>query len=148
MLCSHSSCQGSAGVRLGLKRKEEKKEVYEGCQEKGGDDGEWPPSGVRSRGALLSCAYRSLCPQAEERSQFEILKAQMFAERLAKRNRRTKRARAMPEDEPAAGPGKRPGVHSVSAPWQEELAGMAVANFGGSGMYPYIWSSTGFGILK
>uniref|UniRef100_A0A8D0AMQ4 RNA helicase n=1 Tax=Sander lucioperca TaxID=283035 RepID=A0A8D0AMQ4_SANLU len=36
---------------------------------------------------------------SEERSQFEILKAQMFAERAAKRERRPKRARAMPEDE-------------------------------------------------
>lgn len=34
----------------------------------------------------------------------------MFAERLAKRNRRAKRARAMPEDEPARGPGR----HTVS----------------------------------
>lgn len=48
-------------------------------------------------------------PQAEERSQFEILKAQMFAERLAKRNRRAKRARAMPEEEPARGPGRHMG---------------------------------------
>ncbi|XP_036682538.1 probable ATP-dependent RNA helicase DDX27 isoform X2 [Balaenoptera musculus] len=44
---------------------------------------------------------------ADERSQFEILKAQMFAERLAKRNRRAKRARAMPEEEPARGPAKK-----------------------------------------
>ncbi|XP_040890996.1 probable ATP-dependent RNA helicase DDX27 isoform X2 [Toxotes jaculatrix] len=36
---------------------------------------------------------------SEERAQFEILKAQMFAERAAKRERRPKRARAMPEDE-------------------------------------------------
>ncbi|XP_056220624.1 probable ATP-dependent RNA helicase DDX27 isoform X1 [Seriola aureovittata] len=36
---------------------------------------------------------------SEERSQFEILKAQMFAERAAKRERRPKRARAMPEEE-------------------------------------------------
>lgn len=36
----------------------------------------------------------------EERAQFEILKAQMFAERAAKRERRSKRARAMPEDDP------------------------------------------------
>ncbi|XP_061147297.1 probable ATP-dependent RNA helicase DDX27 isoform X5 [Syngnathus typhle] len=36
---------------------------------------------------------------AEERAQFEILKAQMFAERAAKRERRPKRARAMAEDE-------------------------------------------------
>nr|XP_033819570.1 probable ATP-dependent RNA helicase DDX27 [Geotrypetes seraphini] len=35
----------------------------------------------------------------EERAQFEVLKAQMYAERLAKRDRRPKRARAMPEDE-------------------------------------------------
>lgn len=47
--------------------------------------------------------------QAEERSQFEILKAQMFAERLAKRNRRAKRARAMPEEEPVRGPGRHVG---------------------------------------
>ncbi|RLV98742.1 hypothetical protein DV515_00010408 [Chloebia gouldiae] len=40
----------------------------------------------------------------EERSQFEILKSQMYAERLAKRNRRAKRARALPEEEPAAAP--------------------------------------------
>uniref|UniRef100_A0A3P8WW17 RNA helicase n=1 Tax=Cynoglossus semilaevis TaxID=244447 RepID=A0A3P8WW17_CYNSE len=36
---------------------------------------------------------------SEERAQFEILKAQMFAERSAKRERKPKRARAMPEDE-------------------------------------------------
>uniref|UniRef100_UPI0037E8E817 probable ATP-dependent RNA helicase DDX27 n=1 Tax=Semicossyphus pulcher TaxID=241346 RepID=UPI0037E8E817 len=38
----------------------------------------------------------------EERAQFEILKAQMFAERAAKRERRPKRARAMVEDEAPA----------------------------------------------
>ncbi|XP_043946065.1 probable ATP-dependent RNA helicase DDX27 [Protopterus annectens] len=43
---------------------------------------------------------------AEERSQFEILKAQMYTERMAKRNRRPKRARAMPEEEPEH-PGKK-----------------------------------------
>ncbi|XP_078092491.1 putative ATP-dependent RNA helicase DDX27 [Mustelus asterias] len=37
---------------------------------------------------------------AEERTQFEIVKSQMYAERVAKRNRRPKRARVMPEDEP------------------------------------------------
>ncbi|XP_008297305.1 putative ATP-dependent RNA helicase DDX27 isoform X2 [Stegastes partitus] len=36
---------------------------------------------------------------SEERAQFEILKAQMFAERAAKRERRPKRARAMMEEE-------------------------------------------------
>lgn len=41
------------------------------------------------------CTY-----QAEERAQFEMLKSQMYAERAAKRDRRPKRARAVPEDEP------------------------------------------------
>lgn len=38
--------------------------------------------------------------QAEERAQFEILKSQMYAERTAKRDRKPKRARAVPADEP------------------------------------------------
>uniref|UniRef100_A0A8D2KXQ0 RNA helicase n=1 Tax=Varanus komodoensis TaxID=61221 RepID=A0A8D2KXQ0_VARKO len=42
----------------------------------------------------------------EERSQFEVLKAQMYAERLAKRNRRAPRARAMPDDDPPARTGQ------------------------------------------
>ncbi|XP_041081223.1 probable ATP-dependent RNA helicase DDX27 isoform X2 [Polyodon spathula] len=37
---------------------------------------------------------------AEDRAQFEMLKSQMYAERAAKRSRKPKRARAMPEDEP------------------------------------------------
>ncbi|KAJ8358612.1 hypothetical protein SKAU_G00151370 [Synaphobranchus kaupii] len=37
---------------------------------------------------------------AEDRAQFEILKSQMYAERVSKRERKPKRARAMPEDEP------------------------------------------------
>lgn len=41
--------------------------------------------------------------QPEERAHFEILKAQMFAERAAKRERRPKRARVMVEDETSAG---------------------------------------------
>ncbi|KAM6341169.1 LOW QUALITY PROTEIN: putative ATP-dependent RNA helicase DDX27 [Alca torda] len=40
----------------------------------------------------------------EERSQFEILKSQMYAERLAKRNRRPNEPEALPEEEPAAAP--------------------------------------------
>lgn len=58
-----------------------------------------------------------LVPQAEERAQFEILKSQMYAERAAKRERRPKRARAMPEDEPvqkvAKQKGNKPGKKSV-----------------------------------
>ncbi|XP_056607559.1 probable ATP-dependent RNA helicase DDX27 [Triplophysa dalaica] len=37
---------------------------------------------------------------SEERAQFEMLKSQMYAERTAKRDRKPKRARAIPEDEP------------------------------------------------
>ncbi|XP_071192812.1 probable ATP-dependent RNA helicase DDX27 [Salvelinus alpinus] len=37
---------------------------------------------------------------SEDRAEFEILKSQMYAERAAKRDRKPKRARAMPEDEP------------------------------------------------
>uniref|UniRef100_A0A8C9T4K9 RNA helicase n=1 Tax=Scleropages formosus TaxID=113540 RepID=A0A8C9T4K9_SCLFO len=51
---------------------------------------------------------KELC--AEDRAQFEILKAQMYAERAAKRERKHKRARAMPEDEPK---GSRPPKKSV-----------------------------------
>uniref|UniRef100_F7DYE8 RNA helicase n=1 Tax=Xenopus tropicalis TaxID=8364 RepID=F7DYE8_XENTR len=40
---------------------------------------------------------------AEERSQFEVLKAQMYAERAAKRDRKPKRARAIPTEEEPAG---------------------------------------------
>ncbi|XP_073708121.1 probable ATP-dependent RNA helicase DDX27 [Garra rufa] len=36
---------------------------------------------------------------AEERAQFEVLKSQMYAERVAKRSRKQKRARAIPEEE-------------------------------------------------
>uniref|UniRef100_A0A3B4ZVA5 RNA helicase n=1 Tax=Stegastes partitus TaxID=144197 RepID=A0A3B4ZVA5_9TELE len=43
---------------------------------------------------------------SEERAQFEILKAQMFAERAAKRERRPKRARAMMEEEAPPSKGK------------------------------------------
>lgn len=49
---------------------------------------------------LMTCLFaRPYVFQSEERAQFEILKAQMFAERAAKRERRPKRARAMPEEE-------------------------------------------------
>lgn len=44
--------------------------------------------------------------QPEERSQFEILKSQMYAERVAKRARRGKRARALPEEQPSAATGE------------------------------------------
>nr|KAF6471073.1 DEAD-box helicase 27 [Molossus molossus] len=63
--------------------------------------------GKKKRKKFMKDAKKKGEMTAEERSQFEILKAQMFAERMAKRNRRAKRARAMPEEEPARGPVKK-----------------------------------------
>lgn len=63
--------------------------------------------GKKKRKKFMKDAKKKGEITAEERSQFEILKAQMFAERLAKRNRRAKRARAMPEEEPPRGPAKK-----------------------------------------
>ncbi|KAB1262726.1 putative ATP-dependent RNA helicase DDX27 [Camelus dromedarius] len=63
--------------------------------------------GKKKRKKFMKEAKKKGEMTAEERSQFEILKAQMFAERLAKRNRRAKRARAMPEEEPVRGPVKK-----------------------------------------
>ncbi|XP_041061103.1 probable ATP-dependent RNA helicase DDX27 [Carcharodon carcharias] len=60
---------------------------------------------------------------AEERTQFEIMKSQMYAERIAKRGRRPKRARVMPEDEPkaAAGNKKNKTNKSKKSVFDEEL---------------------------
>nr|XP_029519718.1 LOW QUALITY PROTEIN: probable ATP-dependent RNA helicase DDX27 [Oncorhynchus nerka] len=50
---------------------------------------------------LFPVTVFSLCSsQSEDRAEFEVLKSQMYAERSAKRDRKPKRARAMPEDEP------------------------------------------------
>ncbi|XP_021048239.1 probable ATP-dependent RNA helicase DDX27 [Mus pahari] len=76
--------------------------------------------GKKKRKKFMKDAKKKGEMTAEERSQFEILKAQMFAERLAKRNRRTKRARAMPEDEPTAGPAKKQKQQQKSV-FDEEL---------------------------
>nr|XP_046241117.1 probable ATP-dependent RNA helicase DDX27 isoform X1 [Scatophagus argus] len=59
---------------------------------------------------------------AEERAQFEILKAQMFAERAAKRERRPKRARAMVEDEtPASAANQKAGKGGKKSVFDKEL---------------------------
>lgn len=59
---------------------------------------------------------------SEERAQFEILKAQMFAERAAKRERRPKRARAMVEDEtPTAGANQKAGKGGKRSVFDKEL---------------------------
>ncbi|XP_006141345.1 probable ATP-dependent RNA helicase DDX27 [Tupaia chinensis] len=63
--------------------------------------------GKKKRKKFMKDAKKKGEMTAEERSQFEILKAQMFAERLAKGDRRTKRARAMPEEEPVGRPAKK-----------------------------------------
>uniref|UniRef100_A0A8B9UXJ0 Probable ATP-dependent RNA helicase DDX27 n=1 Tax=Anas zonorhyncha TaxID=75864 RepID=A0A8B9UXJ0_9AVES len=60
--------------------------------------------GKKKRKKFMQDTQRKGQMTPEERSQFEILKSQMYAERLAKRNRRAKRARALPEEEPAAVP--------------------------------------------
>ncbi|XP_027601725.1 probable ATP-dependent RNA helicase DDX27 isoform X1 [Pipra filicauda] len=58
--------------------------------------------GKKKRKKFMQDTQKKAQMTPEERSQFEILKSQMYAERLAKRNRRAKRARALPEEEPAA----------------------------------------------
>ncbi|NWT35635.1 DDX27 helicase, partial [Rissa tridactyla] len=60
--------------------------------------------GKKKRKKFMQDQQKKVQMTPEERSQFEILKSQMYAERLAKRNRRAKRARALPEEEPAAAP--------------------------------------------
>ncbi|KAL1784867.1 putative ATP-dependent RNA helicase DDX27 [Sigmodon hispidus] len=51
---------------------------------------------------FMKHAKKKAAITTEERSQFEILKAQMFAEQQAKRNRRSERPRVKPEEEPKA----------------------------------------------
>ncbi|XP_078028185.1 putative ATP-dependent RNA helicase DDX27 isoform X2 [Epinephelus lanceolatus] len=58
---------------------------------------------------------------SEERAQFEILKAQMFAERAAKRERRPKRARAMPDDETPTKPNQKAGKGGKKSVFDKEL---------------------------
>ncbi|NXG39376.1 DDX27 helicase, partial [Dromaius novaehollandiae] len=60
--------------------------------------------GKKKRKKFMQDTQKKVQMTPEERSQFEILKSQMYAERMAKRNRRAKRARALPEEEPAAVP--------------------------------------------
>nr|XP_043880192.1 probable ATP-dependent RNA helicase DDX27 isoform X2 [Solea senegalensis] len=57
----------------------------------------------------------------DERAQFEILKAQMFAERAAKRERRPKRARAMPEDETPTKANQKAGKGGKKSAFDKEL---------------------------
>ncbi|KAM9361670.1 putative ATP-dependent RNA helicase DDX27 isoform 1-T1 [Symphorus nematophorus] len=58
---------------------------------------------------------------SEERAQFEILKAQMFAERAAKRERRPKRARAMMEEETLPAANQKAGKGGRKSVFDKEL---------------------------
>ncbi|NXG55464.1 DDX27 helicase, partial [Hemiprocne comata] len=74
--------------------------------------------GKKKRKKFMQDRQQKVQMTPEERSQFEILKSQMYAERLAKRNRRAKRARALPEEEPVpAGPKQK----KKSSVFDEEL---------------------------
>uniref|UniRef100_A0A8D0LAD8 RNA helicase n=1 Tax=Sphenodon punctatus TaxID=8508 RepID=A0A8D0LAD8_SPHPU len=64
--------------------------------------------GKKKRKKFMQATQKKKQMTPEERSQFEILKAQMYAERMAKRSRRAKRARFMPEEAAAAAGGPKP----------------------------------------
>ncbi|KAM5135258.1 putative ATP-dependent RNA helicase DDX27 [Mantella aurantiaca] len=77
--------------------------------------------GKKKRKKFMTDAKKKGEMSAEERSQFEILKAQMYAERVAKRDRKPKRARAIPADEePTAKPSK-PKKQKKHTVFDEEL---------------------------
>uniref|UniRef100_A0ABM5G4Q4 RNA helicase n=1 Tax=Pogona vitticeps TaxID=103695 RepID=A0ABM5G4Q4_9SAUR len=76
--------------------------------------------GKKKRKKFMTNSQKKAQMTPEERSQFEILKAQMYAERLAKRNRRPKRARAMPEEDSSAG-GPKQTCKKKSSVFDQEL---------------------------
>ncbi|NXD84409.1 DDX27 helicase, partial [Halcyon senegalensis] len=76
--------------------------------------------GKKKRKKFMQDRQKKVQMTPEERSQFEILKSQMYAERLAKRNRRAKRARVLPEEKPAAVPAG-PKRKKNSSVFEEEL---------------------------
>uniref|UniRef100_UPI00398F83FF probable ATP-dependent RNA helicase DDX27 n=1 Tax=Pristiophorus japonicus TaxID=55135 RepID=UPI00398F83FF len=79
--------------------------------------------GKKKRKLLMESIKKKGEMTAEERTQFEMVKSQMYAERAAKRGRRPKRARVMPEDEPnpAAGNKKNRANKSKKSVFDEEL---------------------------
>ncbi|KAM6927962.1 putative ATP-dependent RNA helicase DDX27 [Xenentodon cancila] len=78
--------------------------------------------GKKKREKFLKDGRRKQDQTSEERAQFEILKAQMFAERAAKRERRPKRARAMLEDEaPARAANQKPAKGGKKSVFDQEL---------------------------
>lgn len=77
--------------------------------------------GTKKRKQFMKDAKRKDI-SAEERAQFEILKAQMFAERAAKRERRPKRARVMVEDPaPPTGAKQKGGKGGKKSVFDKEL---------------------------
>ncbi|XP_041837238.1 probable ATP-dependent RNA helicase DDX27 isoform X1 [Melanotaenia boesemani] len=76
--------------------------------------------GKKKREKFLKEGKKKQQLTSEERAQFEILKAQMFAERAAKRERRPKRARAMAEEETTAATQK-PGRGKRKSTFDQEL---------------------------
>ncbi|XP_026205534.1 probable ATP-dependent RNA helicase DDX27 isoform X2 [Anabas testudineus] len=77
--------------------------------------------GKKKREKFLEDGRKKKELTSEERAQFEILKAQMFAERAAKRERRPKRARAMPEDETPSSTKQRTGKGGRKSVFDKEL---------------------------
>ncbi|XP_061584743.1 probable ATP-dependent RNA helicase DDX27 isoform X2 [Cololabis saira] len=77
--------------------------------------------GTKKRQKFVKDGGRKKELTPEERAEFEILKAQMFAERSAKRERRPKRARAMAEDEAPAPANKKPAKGGKKSVFDQEL---------------------------
>ncbi|KAM9859631.1 putative ATP-dependent RNA helicase DDX27 [Aulostomus maculatus] len=77
--------------------------------------------GKKKRDKFVKDSKRKKELTAEERAQFEILKAQMFAERAAKRERRPKRARAMLEDETPTKANQKTGKGGRKSAFDKEL---------------------------
>ncbi|GAA6236189.1 probable ATP-dependent RNA helicase DDX27 isoform X2 [Lates japonicus] len=77
--------------------------------------------GKKKREKFLKDGRKKKELTSEERTQFEILKAQMFAERAAKRERRPKRARVMPEDETPTKANQKMGKGGKKSVFDKEL---------------------------
>uniref|UniRef100_A0A7M4EMB2 Probable ATP-dependent RNA helicase DDX27 n=1 Tax=Crocodylus porosus TaxID=8502 RepID=A0A7M4EMB2_CROPO len=75
--------------------------------------------GKKKRKKFMQDTQKKSQMTPEERSQFEILKSQMYAERVTKRARRGKRARALPEEQPSVAAG--PKQKKKSSVFDEEL---------------------------
>ncbi|KAM8945863.1 putative ATP-dependent RNA helicase DDX27 [Pelodytes ibericus] len=77
--------------------------------------------GKKKRTKFLAETKKKVELTPEERSQFQVLKAQMYAERAAKRDRKPKRARAMPPDEDPSALTAKPKKQKKHTVFDEEL---------------------------